>query len=182
MNSNHWAALCLIPTAAAYVQAYAVDYLSMEELQRILFPDTRNFIRQPVALSKQQKAEIKKLAGTRQRWDEQLVWRAETDGHLDGWIVVDDVIGKHEFITYGVGLTPDGNVVGIEIISYRETHGGEVRDSGWREHFKGKTMADEFKLDVDVPNISGATLSSRNILDGVKRVLALQQVALSNER
>jgi uncharacterized protein with FMN-binding domain len=56
-----------------------------------------------------------------------------------------------------------------------------VRDAGWRKHFVGKTLADPFKLDEDVPNISGATLSSRNMLDGVKRLLALQKVALTGE-
>ena len=93
----------------------------------------------------------------------------------------DNVIGKHEFITYAAGLSPDGHVVGIEILSYRETHGDEVREAAWRKNFKGKTLDDKFKLDVDVPNISGATLSSRNVTDGVKRLLALQKVVLMNE-
>ena len=61
-------------------------------------------------------------------------------------------------------------------MTYRETHGGEVREASWRKSFKGKKLSDPFKLDVDVPNITGATLSSRNILDGVKRVLVLLQV------
>ena len=72
--------------------------------------------------------------------------------------------------------SPDGHVVGIEIMSYRETHGGQVRDASWRKNFVGKTLADPFKLDVDVPNNSGGTLSSRNVMDGVKRVLAIQKV------
>ena len=52
----------------------------------------------------------------------------------------------------------------------------------WRDHFKGKTLDDKFKLDVDVPNISGATLSCRNVTDGIKRLLALQKVVLRDER
>ncbi|MFM6928116.1 MAG: FMN-binding protein, partial [Bdellovibrio sp.] len=35
---------------------------------------------------------------------------------------------------------------------------------------------DPLKLDKDVPNITGATLSCRNVLDGVKRILIIQQV------
>ena len=35
-------------------------------------------------------------------------------------------------------------------------------------------------LDKDITNISGATLSCRSLSDGVKRLLALQQVALSH--
>jgi Na+-translocating ferredoxin:NAD+ oxidoreductase RnfG subunit len=55
-----------------------------------------------------------------------------------------------------------------------------VRDAAWRKVFVGKTLKDRFELDNDVPNISGATLSSRNVMNGVKRLLAFQQVVLAN--
>ena len=51
-------------------------------------------------------------------------------------------------------------------------------DADWRALFKGKTLSDQFRLNRDIPNISGATLSCRNVTDGVKRLLALQKVAL----
>jgi hypothetical protein len=34
---------------------------------------------------------------------------------------VDEVVGKHEFITYAAGLNADGSVKQIEIMDYRET-------------------------------------------------------------
>ena len=86
------------------------------------------------------------------------------------------MIGKHEFITYAVALSLDGKVQGIEILSYRETHGGQIRNPEWRLRFVGKTVQDKFKLNQDIPNISGATLSCRNVTDGVKRLLAVQQL------
>src|SRR5262245_24426226 len=46
---------------------------------------------------------------------------------LLGRVVVDAVIGKFELIDYAVALGPDARVIGIEILSYRESHGGEVR-------------------------------------------------------
>lgn len=171
----------LLPAVAVTSPVFAVDYLTTEEAQRILFPDAERFVDRRVTLTGDQKAEIKKISGMRQRWDEQEVWRAERDGKLIGWFIVDNVIGKHEFITYGAAISPEGSVLGIEILSYRETHGGAVRDAEWRDRFKGKTLADPFKLDQDIPNLSGATLSSRNVTDGVKRLLALQQVALPRE-
>jgi Na+-translocating ferredoxin:NAD+ oxidoreductase RnfG subunit len=182
VNNDYLVALCLLPVAAISVSAYAVNYLSAEEVQRILFPDATAFVDNKITLRKPQKAAIKKLAGVRQRWDEQAVWRAEDEKGFAGWVLVDNVVGKHEFITYGVGLSPDGRVIGVEIMAYRETHGGEIRDEEWRNYFKGKTLNDSFKLDKDVPNISGATLSSRNVLDGVKRLLALQEVVLLDEQ
>jgi Na+-translocating ferredoxin:NAD+ oxidoreductase RnfG subunit len=92
--------------------------------------------------------------------------------------MVDEVIGKHEFITYATAIGADGRVLGIEIMSYRETHGGQVREPGWRKQFVGKSVGDPFKLDQDIQNISGATLSCRNVMDGVKRLLVIQQMFL----
>ncbi|MDI1363253.1 FMN-binding protein [Methylotenera sp.] len=136
----------------------------------------QSFEARPAKLTSDQQDKIKSLSGLRQRWDTQQIWRAVKNGKTLGWFVVDEVIGKHEFITYAVGLSPDGHVLGVEIMTYRETYGGGVRNAIWRQHLVGKTLADPFKLDEDVPNISGGTLSSRNVMDGVKRVLAIQKV------
>lgn len=181
MNEHGLKGLWLLPMVAIVASAHAADYLSAEQAQRQVFPDAQDFKPMLVTLGEGQRDKIKALSGLRQRWEQQQVWRVEKDGKLLGWFIVDDVVGKHEFITYGVGLSPDGHVVGIEIMSYRETKGDQVRTAGWRKLFVGKTLADPFKLDEDIPNISGATLSSRNVMDGVKRLLVLQKVALSGE-
>lgn len=183
MNNRDWTSLLLLSpiVIAAPSSTYAVDYFNEEQAQKILFPDADSFIDHSVKLTNDQKKQIKKLSGLRQRWDKQAVWRVEKEKQLIGWFIVDNVVGKHEFITYGTALSPDGHVIGIEIMSYRETHGDEVRQASWREQLKGKTLNDKFKLDKDVPNISGATLSCRNVMDGVKRLLAFQQIVLSNE-
>jgi Na+-translocating ferredoxin:NAD+ oxidoreductase RnfG subunit len=181
MGKNHLRGLCLLPVAAIVAPAYATDYLTAEQAWKVIFPDAQTARPLLVKLNEGQRDKIKALSGLRQRWEEQKVWRMEKDGALLGWFIVDEVVGKHEFITYGTGLTPDGHVISIEIMSYRETKGDQVRETGWRKRFAGKTLADPFKLDEDIPNISGATLSCRNLTDGVKRLLALQKVALLNE-
>ena len=87
--------------------------------------------------------------------DEQQVWRVSGGG----WFIVDEVVGKHEFITYAVGLNADGSVKQIEVMVYRETYGYEIRNEKWRAQFVGKTGQSGLKLDDDIKNISGATLS-----------------------
>jgi Na+-transporting NADH:ubiquinone oxidoreductase subunit NqrC len=169
----------LLPVAAITLPAQATDYLTVAQAQTLIFPAAKNFEARSLKLGDAQRDRIKALSGMRQRWDEQKVWRAERDGKLIGWFLVDEVIGKHEFITYATGIAPDGSVLGVEILSYRETHGGQIRDAAWRRHFAGKTLADPFKLDEDVPNISGATLSCRNVTDGVKRLLAIHKLFLA---
>jgi hypothetical protein len=92
-----------------------------------------------------------------------------------GYFIVDEVVGKHEFITYALALADNGAVRQIEILDYRENYGFEVRSPAWRAQFVGKTSADPFSLDADIRNISGATLSCRHLTEGVRRLLATHE-------
>jgi len=170
--------LLMIPAALVVAPSYAVEYMSVEQAQKALFPDAECFLLAPVLLTEAQREAIEDHAGVKQRWEKQDVWRAEKGGKLLGWFIVDNVVGKHEFITYAAALLPEGTVSGVEILIFKETHGDQVREASWRKTLEGKTLADPFKLDKDVPNISGATLSCRNVMMGVKRLLVLQQIAL----
>lgn len=166
----------LLPLAAFVQTTFAADYLTVTEAQKVLFPEAERFEKKAIELTNEQLDQIKEQSGVRQRAVKPEIYLAYVKKEIVGWMMVDSVIGKHEFITYAAALSPGGKVLGVEILSYRESHGGEVRRPEWRAKFKGKTLADPFKLEEDVPNISGATLSCRNILDGVKRLLVLQKI------
>jgi Na+-translocating ferredoxin:NAD+ oxidoreductase RnfG subunit len=96
-------------------------------------------------------------------------------GQLAGWFFVDQVIGKHELITYALGIAPDGSVQQVQIIEYLEVYGSQVRYPKWRDQFVGKTVKSPLRLDSDIANIAGATLSARHVTDGIKRLLFLHQ-------
>jgi Na+-translocating ferredoxin:NAD+ oxidoreductase RnfG subunit len=85
--------------------------------------------------------------------------------------IVDEVMGKSRFITYMVGVLPSGAVAGIEILVYRESHGGEIAAEAFRRQFSGKKPGDRLIPGRDVKIISGATISSRAITYGVAKVV-----------
>lgn len=181
MSVKDWGYFLAPVAAVVLVQppsAYATTYLTVAQAQSALFPQAKSFADASVHFDEAQRERIKAQTGLKQRWDTQKVWRAERDGVLLGWFMVDDVVGKHDFITYAVAISPDGRVLGVEVLDYRETHGGQIRDAAWRRHLVGKSLTDPFKLDQDVPNITGATLSCRNVMDGVKRLLAIHRAHL----
>ena len=89
-----------------------------------------------------------------------------------GRVIVDSVLGKFEQIDYAVAVDSAGKVLGIEILTYREGHGAEVRLPAWRNQFVGKTAGDPVRIGSDIANISGATLSCTHITDGVHRLVA----------
>ncbi len=168
----------LLAPAAICAPAYAVQYLTVEQAQKAMFPDAEQMTRADVSLTPELKRRIEAASGVPVRNDVQSVWRSERGGAPLGWFILDEVVGKHEFITYAVGLHPDGSVRGIEVLDYRETYGGQIRDPRWRQQFAGKKLGAALKLDADIRNISGATLSCRNVTNGVKRLLALHEFAL----
>lgn len=166
-----WLTVSALVCGAAPV--HAVTYLTIEQAQAAIFPG-KKLTPAAMKLTVEQRKTIEKSSGIRVRNPELKVWRVEGGG----WFILDEVIGKHEFITYAVGLTADGAVKQIEVMDYRETYGGQVRDEKWRAQFTGKKHGAKLKLDEDIQNISGATLSSRHIADGVRRLLATYEFAL----
>ena len=89
-----------------------------------------------------------------------------------GYFYYDHVVGKHLLIDYAVAVDADGRVRKVEILNYRESYGGEVHDASWLQQFVGKSHSSAVQINSDIRNISGATLSSTHITEGVKKVLA----------
>jgi len=174
-DSRAWVPLALA-CAAAPVQA--TQYLTVDQAQRALFPEADSFVATPVRLTAELKSQLQADGAGRVRGNEQPAWAASLRGAAVGHILVDEVIGKHELITYAVGIGSDGAVRGVEILDYRETRGGEVRDPRWRAQFVGKRQGSRLRLDEDIQNISGATLSCRHITEGVRRLVTLHAGAL----
>jgi Na+-translocating ferredoxin:NAD+ oxidoreductase RnfG subunit len=168
----------LIAPAVVASPAYAVQYMTAESAQKQMFPEASRFVAHPVRLTDAQQDLVEKAAKVRMRYPEQPVWQAVANGKPVGWFVLDEVYGKHEFITYAVALDAAGAVRSVEILDYRETHGGEIRNPKWRAQFNGARQGAALKLDEDIQNISGATLSCKHIAEGVRRVLAIHAVVL----
>ena len=163
------AGFAVLPLAGT---ANAEQYLTETEAARILYPDADGFDDTTEPLDKDTVKAIRKQSGIRVRSKKVRALRAAAGGETLGWVYIDEVIGKHEFITYAAGIDPGGTVRGVEILDYRETWGGEVRTEDWRAQFIGHTPSDPPQLGKNIVNISGATLSCRNVTDGVSRLLA----------
>ncbi len=164
--------------AAAAMPAHAVQYLSIEQAQKDFFPGADRFEPISMLLTAEQKGFVEKAAGVRMRYFRQPMWKVVENGRHVGWVVQDEVYGKHEYITYAVALDASGTVRGLEILDYRETHGREVRNARWRAQFHGKRHGAPLQLGNDIQNISGATLSCRHLTEGMRRILALHEAVL----
>ena len=176
MRSREWnrilASLAL--TAPMAIQASAETYLTENQAAAVLFPGVRLEPRW-IDLSADDIKKISRASG--ERVSEPHV-RFLMGPHQE-IVMIDRVIGKHELITYAVGLEPQGQVRGVEIMDYRETYGYQIRNKAWREQFMGKTARDPIQLEKDIKNISGATLSSAHVTNGVRRILQTYEILKS---
>ena len=168
MRSDLWLPVAVVVVAAP---AHAVTYLTVQQAQEAIFPGAA-FTAGFRELGRDQVRRIEELSGTSVPAAKVNMW----DVSGGGYFFIDEVIGKHDYITYAVGLDRTGAVQGLEIMDYRETRGDEVRQQAWRETFDGKRYGEPIRLGVDIPNISGATLSCRHITDGVRRILAIYEI------
>lgn len=159
-------------------QCIAAKYMSVDQARALIFPFADEFVAKPVQLTPEQMREIDKRSGVEGRSPTQNVWQALANGKPMGWFFVDQVIGKSELITYALGINLDGSVQQVQIIEYLEVYGSQVRYPNWRDQFVGKTVKSPLRLDEDIANISGATLSSRHVTDGIKRLLFVHQFIL----
>lgn len=156
--------LSLGPVVA--IEARAERYMSENEAAELIFPGEK-FTSQTIELSEAEAEKIADISGERVRTKQVQVLRSPKKN----FVFIDQVLGKHEFITYAIGIGADGKVRGVEILDYRESYGYQVRNQDWRAQFHGKDVEAPLKLTKDIKNITGATLSSAHITSGVRRIL-----------
>jgi Na+-translocating ferredoxin:NAD+ oxidoreductase RnfG subunit len=165
-----------VVTLSTPIISQAKIYTSIEQAQKILIPN-KSLTKNPIVITEDLQDRMRRASSVRHPFQGDRIWKS-----MDGnWFIVDEVVGKHEMITYAVALNPMGAVTGIEILDYVESYGYEVAEVQWRNQFIGKTAADPIKLNKDIQNIGGATLSCKHLTDGIKRVAVFYEIALKHQ-
>lgn len=153
-------------------EARATSYFTADTVKRALFPAGVQFTDRSVSLTRPQMTAIARVAKTRVTNARVSVFEVNGSGGRLGTLFIDQVYGKHEFITYALALDASGTVKAVEIMDYKESYGDQVRLPRWRVQFTGKRSGQPLFIDKQIKNISGATLSCVHITDGVRRLLA----------
>lgn len=148
------------------VNAIAEVYMSSEAAAKLFFP-SEVFKKKSIALKDDEKNKVEQLSDAKVK-SSNLNLLVSKDGSV---VFTDQVIGKHEQITYAVGISKSGKIQGVEILEYRESYGYQIKREAWKKQFVGKDKSSALKLDNDIQNISGATISSSHVTDGVRRIM-----------
>jgi len=166
------------------VQAQEGVFLTEAAAPAAVFPRATDFERTIVPSTPELRAQIQTRLGALRPslWEEEyVIFTAKHRAMLLGYGVIVEEIGKHQPITFIVGVRPDGKVAEVAIMAYREPYGGEVRYPRFLAQYTGKTLRDPLLPYRDIHNITGATLSCQSIGQGVRKALALVHVLFLKE-
>ena len=151
-------------------------YYTADEARLKIFPGAVSFERETQHIPGPAKAGLERHLGrpfAEDSLDIFLAYDAERD--LLGYAVLSDEIGKYQPITFMVGVTPDFRVRDAAVLVYRETRGGEVRRSRFLRQYRNKTSRDPLRINRDIVNITGATLSVRALNFGVRKLVTITE-------
>lgn len=152
---------------------HAEVFLTDEDAVKLMFPKSERIRKEIISLRADQKTLVESRIGWKFPEESFEVYIGETGATVDGYAMVQNTIGKHKHMTYMVGVDRNGQVINVELLVFREARGSEVRTKRFNSQYEGKTVLDPVRINRDIINISGATMSVRSMSAGVKRVLVL---------
>lgn len=152
---------------------HAEVFMTEEEAVKIMLPKSKRIRAEVIRLDQEKKELIEQRIGWKFPEESFEVYIGETNGKIDGYAMVHNTIGKHKHMTYMVGADAKGTCTNVELLVFREAKGSEVGKKRFNVQYEGKTVFDPIRINKDIINISGATMSVRSISAGVKRVLVL---------
>lgn len=147
--------------------------ISPSEALKTIFSSSQEIVSEKKTLDAAAKGRFKKELGYAPPKDQWSFFIARSGSTIDGYALIDNQVGKTEPITFLTAISPNGEVKAVEILAYRESIGGEVKDKRFLKQYERKKKTDPVRTGQDIQNITGATLSARAVSVGVKRGLIL---------
>jgi thiamine biosynthesis lipoprotein ApbE/Na+-translocating ferredoxin:NAD+ oxidoreductase RnfG subunit len=175
MNSGRSFCLTLpaFMAAAATLPAAAEVYLNESQALAVVFGENATVHREEKTLDGATRTRLEHSSDLEFPETSYTFFINDRGGRPGGYAVVVNEIGKSEPITFMVGMTPEGKVAEVAIMVFRENRGWEVKEKRFLNQFRGKTTKSSIRVNEDILNYTGATLSSKAVARGVKRALLL---------
>lgn len=164
------AAVCLLLSVASLAADQV--FLDDKKASEVVLRGCDSIEREEKTITAEDRAQLEKTTGLRFPLPRYTFVIGKRKG-APCYAVIMNEIGKSEPITFMVGVDPEGRAGEIALMVFRESRGAEVREPRFTRQFKGKRLRDPIRINQDILNYTGATLSSEAMARGVKKALAL---------
>ena len=118
--------------------------------------------------------EVKKILGHRYKKIRVPYWQNDC---RSAWIL--EEIGKERYITTGFVVNSQG-LEKAKVLIFRESRGWEVKHDFFGQQFIGAKLTDKNKLDKNIDNISGATMSVDAVTNISRMALLLHEYVIKD--
>lgn len=145
-----------------------------QEALSLAFPGA-TFTRKEHWLTEPQAQQVKERAGTPLSGLWQVAYEARREGKLVGVAFLDTHRVRTLPETAMVAIAPDGRVLRVEVVAFREPPEYMPRDA-WLRQFDGKQLDAQLTLKGTIRPLSGSTLTANALTDAARRSLALHQL------
>ncbi|MBM3984853.1 MAG: hypothetical protein FJ296_04055, partial [Planctomycetes bacterium] len=170
--------LVLLTARAAAQDPSAQVFLDKAQALAHVFPGATRVTELRHVLTAAETEAIQARLGVRLEEGGFFLYAAEHAGAPPSYAAIVAEIGKVRPITHIVEVRPDGACGRVAVMIFRESHGADVASSRFMAQYAGKTLADPIRVEKDVINVAGSTLSAHAICRGVRKALAAVQVVL----
>jgi Na+-translocating ferredoxin:NAD+ oxidoreductase RnfG subunit len=151
-----------------------------DEALEIAFPGAERTEARDFFLTDDQKKDIERRARAPVDSDLLTVYLGYRDGQLMGYAIFDTHVVRTLPETFLVVLSPDGKVRTARVLAFYEPLEYQPSDR-WLALFEGKTLSDDLHIGRGIAAITGSTLTSRAVVGGIRRALAIHEVLLDKE-
>jgi hypothetical protein len=151
-------------------------YFTPEEALDKVFAKADTLWTEEWSPSPQERAELEGRLGWRVEDETFAIHRAGKEGQDLGYAVITEEQGRFKPITFIVKMSAKRRVDMVLVMVYRESRGDGVKRQRFLKQFRDKDTSDHLRLNRDIVGVSGATMSSRALAMGVKKVLAIVEL------
>lgn len=158
---------------------FAKQLISTEQALKKIFQEATSFKEIHITLNEEQMRQIEQDAEiifSGNHSNQVAMYRAYDNNLLVGFAFKDTVVGKWGPIHYLVGLNPQGKVLQSIILGHEEDRGKPIAKRRFLKQYNGKDINDPIKLRKDIDGITGATISSRAVTDGIRKLVHIFEI------
>lgn len=155
------------------LNAFGEQLLAPQKALEKAFRKATAFEQDIIRLSEEEKRQIEdeaEIVFNASQPDEVILYKAYNGKTLLGYAFEDTVIGKWGPIHYLVSLHKDGSIAEVVILDYEEIRGRPVAKKRFLRQYRGKTKDDPLRIRRDINGVTGATITSRSLTDGVRKI------------
>ncbi len=154
--------------------------MKRDEALRTAFPGADEIEKREIFLTEEQAREIEALSRAKVDTRLYIIYVGKKGEEVLGYAIIDTHTLRTKTETVMFVVNPDGKLRQAEILAFFEPQEYMPGDN-WIAIFYGKGAEDSLKPGKDIPNITGATITSNSLAQTTRQILAVVKVALLHD-